>query len=163
MKTLANLKATVSDGKVTITADIVEKDFSQFPVQQQTILHASGHGLSHHRHLQIGQHGAVVKTPGKNVGFVLERQSMVDLATEIEPRLAESPRLSKLTSTLTVEINSELTPNLQWQSSADQQTWDDVAGQTTNTLDKTKVEKGRHVRLKASSDAGEMFSNSVRI
>ena len=162
MKTFANKKITVTGNKFTMTADIVEKDYSAFPVQQQTIVHVAGNNRQHHRHVQISQAGAMVKTPGKNLGFVLEKQDLVDLATAIEPRLSYAPVPSKLGKELTVNISSELTPDLQWQVSSDNgKTWADIAGQKTNTLDKSSVPAKSLVRLKASSEAGTMISNST--
>ena len=162
MKTLAKIKSTVSGGKLTLTADIIEKDYSGFPVQQQTIVHISKQNRGHHRHMQMSQAGVVARTPGKNLGFVLEKQDFIDLATSVEPRLSYAPVASKLGTTLTVNISSELKADLQWQVSADKgKTWADIAGQTTNTLDKTTVKAGQLVRLKASSEAGEMISNST--
>lgn len=164
MKTLNNIKSSIVNGKLTLTADIVEKDYSGFPVQQQTIVHVASGNRGHHRHIQISQAGAIVRTPGKNLGVVFEKQFLVDLATDIEPRLSYAPVASKLGKELTVNIASELKPDLQWQVSADNgKTFTDISGQTTNTLDKTKVGKKNHVRLKASSEAGTMISNSTII
>ena len=164
MKTFANKKITVTGNKFTMTADIVEKDYSAFPVQQQTIVHMAKNNVRHHRHIQISMVAAFVKTPGKKIGFALENQDLVNLATQVEPLLSYAPvAANKLDKTLTVKIHSELTPDLQWQTSADGTTWTDVAGQTTNTLDKATVKAGSQVRLKASSNAGEMFTNAVTI
>lgn len=161
MKTLSGVKATVTGNRVTITADIVEKDFSQFPVQQQTIVHVAKGNAMHHRHLHISQAGVIVRTPGKEVGFVIEKQTLIDLATQIEPRISYAP-VARIGNDLTVKIASELTPDLQWEHSEDHgKTWKHVEGQTTATLDRSKVKCGNHVRLKASSEAGEMISNST--
>jgi len=164
MKTLANINTTITGTKLTLTADIVEKDYSQYRTQQTTIMHRSVK-TKHIRHVQVSEAGVMVKTPGKNVGVMLEKQTLVELATEIEPKLSYAPKAAKsLDSTLTVPINSELTPSLQWQQSVDNGlTWTDIEGQTTDTLDKTKATPKANVRLHAWSEAGDMFTNPVKI
>jgi hypothetical protein len=162
MKTLKGIKTTISGNKLTLTADIVDKDYSAFRTQQQTIVHAASDNIRHHRHLQIAECGVMVKTPGKRVGFVLEKQDLIDIATGIEPLLSYAPvATNKLDKTLTVKINSELTPDFQWQVSMDGQVWSNVPGQTTTTLDKSTVKAGQRVRLKATSPAGEMITETV--
>ncbi len=164
MKTLKSIKSTITGNKLTLTADIVDKDYSAFRSQQQTIVHVASNNIRHHRHLQIAECGVIVKTPGKKVGFVLEKQDLINLATDIEPMLSYAPvATNKLSKTLTVSINSELTPDFQWQVSTDGKTWTDIADQTTAALDKSTVKAGQHVRLKASSPAGEMLTEHVTI
>lgn len=164
MKTFANIKYTITGNKITLTADIVDKDFSRYPAQHQTIVHTASGNRRHRRHFHLSEAGAIIRTPGKNLGFVFQKQDMVDLATAIEPRLSYAPVAAPIGKDLTANISSELTPDLQWQASADGgRTWTDIAGQTTKTLDRATVKAGQQVRLKASSEAGTMISNSTLV
>jgi len=162
MKTLSNVQTAISGDTVTITAKIVDKDYSNHRIQQQTFVHQSGKNLQHHRHMQVFEGGVLIKTPGKKIGMCFEKQDLVDIATAILPALSYPPEVS-ITPTLTVTMSSELKPDLQWESSPDGSKWSPVEGQTTATLDKSKVPAGSFVRLKASSEAGTMITDSVKI
>jgi len=162
MKTLSNVQTAISGDTVTITAKIVDKDYSNHRIQQQTFVHQSGKNLQHHRHMHVFEGGVLIKTPGKKIGMCFEKQDLVDIATAILPALSYPPEVS-ITPTLTVTMSSELKPDLQWESSPDGSKWSPVEGQTTATLDKSKVPAGSFVRLKASSEAGTMITDSVKI
>jgi|ERR1700722_9493418 len=185
MKTLQGVKTTMSaDGKsVTITADIIEKDFPQFMVQRVTVGHLNPANMAHPRHIQVSGDALYIKSFGNGVALSLD--SLVAIAAVIEPKTSFAPVLKKLTAdSLTVQISTELNPDFQWQISDDAfpkakiptprppsgtklvappAVWTDIEGQTTATLDPSKVKKGQWVRCVASSEAGSMTSNPVQI
>lgn len=166
MKTLKNVKTTVSNGKVTMTADIVDCP-ENFRVQQQTIIYVNPANIRHPRHIQISHEAVLVKSASG--GFVMYHDDLVNLATLIEPKTSYAPVFSALTQgdqDLTVQVGSELTPDLQWQVSDDigkSAVWSDVTGATGNALEKSKVKSGQFVRCKASSEAGIMFSSVTQV
>jgi len=185
MKTLINEKAIVSkDGKsVTITADIIEKDYPQWMVQRVTVGHLNPVNIAHPRHVQISGDAVFIKGGGTSVAF--SNDGLVAIAAAIEPKTSFAPVIRKLTpENLTVQIDSELSPDFQWQISDDAfpkpkiptprppsgtklvappAVWANIEGQTVATLDPSKVTKGQWVRCVASSEAGSMTSNPVQI
>lgn len=179
MKTLISPQARISaDGKTaTVTFQIAEKDFSNFPCQRVTVGHYNPSNIKHPRHVQITNEGVFVKYSGnkKLVQFAIPLDDFVLIAAQIEPQTSFPPVVKTLTS-LTVEVSSELDPLYQWQvtdsieiksvpvgTKIADPVWADIVGQTSKTLDKSTVKTGQWVRVKAYSDAGAMFSNPVKI
>jgi len=153
MKTLSNIQTTVKNGKVTITADIVEKQFT-YPVQQVTIgFHAEGnpHWI---RHTQISQQAIFFKHLA--VGFAIPIEEFNDkVAMVIEPKLSFPPLARRTNNPLMVDFCSELEPVLQWEIAKEHTgEWKPIKGQTSNVLDPKKLPAGSWVRCVASSDAG---------
>ena len=163
MKTLTNSKVTISDdGKTaTIVADISDVKFDMVLMQRVTIGHLNPANMRHPRHVQISNEAVFVKAFGN--GFAIPLDDIVAIAAAVEPKTSFAPVFKKSTSDLTVEISSELNPDFQWQASADGKTWNDIAGQTSKTLDPKTVSTGQLVRCVASSDAGSMASNPIKI
>ncbi len=160
MKTLTNHKVEVANGKLTITADIVEADPGQFkfPAQQQTVTWINPHNHAWHRHVQISNEAVFVKAFAN--GLAVPLHMLVEVAGRVEPKTSYPPFFRRQ-SDLKVEISSELEPDFQWQVSDKigvLQSWSNIDGETKLGLDVSKVNKGQFVRLKASSEAGEMFS-----
>lgn len=169
MKRLSNVKATVTGDRITICADIVETPFWRMPVER-TIDRAinvpdANQPRQHHYHIQVSQDIYSVKTPGKHCGLAISHDDMLAIAKMVDPRICHAPVLkSQINSTtLTADIGSELTPDLQWEVCSDGKTWTAIEGQTTKTLDKSTVKQGQFVRLVAKSEAGTMTSNPIKI
>jgi hypothetical protein len=160
MKILKNIKASIKDGQVTITGQISEYKFDH-PVQQVTVGYLNPANMQWPRHCQLSHEAFFVKAFGNGVGIMLD--DLVNLAAIIEPKTTFPPKSGSLDQTLTVHIDSELTPELQWEISDDGKEWSAIEGQTTNTLDKSKIEKGKIVRLRASSEAGSAYTNPVMV
>lgn len=180
MKTLQSPKVTVSaDGKTaTVVFQIVEKQFGNFPSQRVTIGHLNPSNKKHPRHVQATDEGVFVKNMMNGEGVAIELDDFVQMAAVINPATTFAPRFKKSDAPLTVEISSELDPDFQWQVTDSieiksvtaesgltpiQPIWTDIAGQVTKTLDKASVKSGQWIRCKAYSQAGEMFSNPVKI
>jgi hypothetical protein len=176
MKTLLRPKTTVSeDGKTaTIVCDIADVQFSEILAQRVTVGHVNPIHMAHPRHVQISNEAIFVKA--FNVGFAMPIDDIVSIASVVEPRTTFAPQFRKSTDSLTVQIASELDPDFQWEVSDDYNprplghkevravaTWAKIDGQTTKTLDPTKVKSGQWVRCIASSEAGSMASNPVQI
>jgi len=163
MKTLTNSKVTISDdGKTaTIVADISDVKFDMVLMQRVTIGHLNPANMRHPRHVQISNEAVFVKAFGN--GFAIPLDDIVAIAAAVEPKTSFAPVFKKSASDLTVEISSELNPDFQWQASADGKTWNDIACQTSKTLDPQTVSAGQLVRCVASSDAGSMASNPIKI
>ncbi len=167
MKKLLNVKSEMKDGKITITADVVEceaGDF-RFPMQQVTVGFYNPENIKWPRHIQISQEATFVKAFGN--GLAIPHEALVEIASLAEPKTSYPPLFKKkIDENLTAEISSELNPDFQWQVSdsikPDAQ-WENIEGQTSITLDKSKVLAGKFVRLVASSDAGSMTSNPFLI
>lgn len=157
MKTLSGVKTTVTGDKITITADIVEREF-RFPVQQVTVGYLNPANIRWPRHIQLSNDACFVKAFGN--GFAISTDDLVKIASQVEPKTSFPPLFGLKMPNYTVEISSELHPDLQWEVS-DKLTgeWSKVEGQTSATLDKSKVKTGQFVRCVASSDAGSVTSN----
>jgi hypothetical protein len=179
MKSLINPKSVISaDGKTaTVTFDIVEQTFSDFPSQRWTVGHLNPSNIKHPRHVMVSNEAIFVKyfTPKKRVQFAIPIDDFVLIAAQIEPQTTFPPAIKTLQS-LTAEVSSEINPSFQWQvtdsieikpvplgTAVAPVVWTDVVGQTTKTLDKASIKTGQWVRLRAYSDAGEMFSNPVKV
>jgi len=164
MKRLANIKSTAVNGKVTITADIEEFRFEQ-PVQQVTVGYLNPANMSWPRHCQLSHEAFFVKAFGQGVGIMLD--DLVAIASVVEPKTSFPPVVKdKLDDSLTVDIISELNPDLQWEVSdeiGEAQNWKKIEGATTSIFDKTKVKSGQFVRCMASSEAGYVTTNPVMV
>lgn len=168
MKTLTNVKCECVNGKFTMTADVVEQAFDPRFTQRQTFLHQSPSNMKHHRHIQ-GSHEAIfVKHRGFGVAFL--HDLFMEMALAIEPKTSYAPVNldERMTDSLTVRIGTELTPDLQWEKSPNENgnpsaTWIKIPGQTTNRLDDVERIKGFWYRLEATSEAGGMTTNAVLI
>lgn len=178
MKTLISPKTVVAaDGKsVTITLRIEDVEFNPFFVQRQTVGHLSPNNMAHPRHIQVSHEAVFIKSYG--YAMAITNDTLVEIAAIIEPKTTFKPVFKKSNEPLTVEIASELNPDFQWQESDRikpipveggkglkpiEPVWKNIEGQTTKTLDPTKVNKGQYVRCIASSQAGSMASNPVQI
>ena len=163
MKRIFNTQCTVTGNKVTITGDIEDYKFEQ-PVQMVTVGFLNPANMQWPRHCQLSHEAFFVKAFGNGVGIMLD--DLVAIAALVEPKTTFPPKPSKLDNTLTVQIDSELNPDLRWEVSdalGDKADWKPIAGATTNVLDKTKVESGKFVRCVASSEAGEATTNPVMV
>lgn len=153
MKTLRNIQATVKNGKITITADIVEQEFRQ-AVQQTTIGFHPKDNLHWIRHAQISQEAFFLKRLGFGVAVPIE-EFHDQVALKIEPRLTFAPKQRPSADPLTVNFCSELEPQLQWEVANEPNgEWQALKGANSNKLDPKLVPAGYWVRCKASSDAG---------
>ena len=166
MKTLSNVKASVKDGKLTLTADIVEKQFTPFLIQRVTIGHLNPKNIRHPRHVQISNEAIFVKAFGN--AFAMEIDDIVAIACAVEPKTSFAPLFHSQpkSENLTAEVCSELDPDFQWQVSDKIDStvnWSNIEGQTTKALDKSKVKANQWVRLIAHSESGSMASNPVQI
>lgn len=160
MKTLTNVKIQVKDGKVTLTADIEDKAFS-FPVQQVTVGYLNPENMKWPRHIQLSHEAVFVKAFGN--GFAISQDDLVRLAAAVEPKTSYAPVFKK-TENLTVEISSELDPELQWQVSEridKLQQWVDIPGEKSASLSRKPELVGKFVRCRASSDAG--FTTTIPV
>jgi hypothetical protein len=162
MKALKNIVTVIKDGKATITADVVEQEF-RFPCQQVTVGYLNPSNIRWPRHIQLSGEAVFVKAYG--IGFAIPNEEFVKLASAIEPRTSYSPLFGKMPSpdSLTVDFNSELNPDLQWQQSADDKEWTNIEDATSVTLDRAKVAKGTFVRCVASSAAGATGTPSIKL
>lgn len=164
MKKLTNVVSKVVDGKLTVTADVTEcaaGDY-RFPVQQVSIGYLSDKNHQWPRHIQLSGEATFVKAFGN--GMAINHDDLVSIAAVVEPKTSFPPVFKKRIPDYTVEIDTELDPDFQWQVSDSidtKQSWKDIAGQTTKTLDKSTVPPGKWVRCVASSEAGSMTSNPV--
>ena len=176
MKTLCNTKTTISaDGKTaTITGDIVEKKFDLWAVTRTTHGYLNPKNMAHHRHIQ-SSHEALFVYSGQHY-FGISHDDLVSIAAAIEPKTSFAPKLDKVEQDLTVHLESELNPYLQWEVGDKVTTefkknhfreeilnWRKIEGQTKPTLDKSTVKPGQFVRCVASSEAGSMTSNAVEV
>jgi hypothetical protein len=162
MKTLKNIQTTFKDGKVTITADVEEKEFL-YPVQQVTIGFQARGNPHWIRHAQISQEAIFFKRLG--VGFAIPIEEFSDnVAMVIEPRLTFPPLYRRGSIPLTVDFCSELQPDLQWETAETiDGEWTTVEGQTSNTLNPSTVKKGWLVRCVASSEAGSTATPAMNV
>lgn len=164
MKKITNVECEVVDGKLTITGDVIGADKFDFqqPVQQVTVGYLNPANTQWPRHIQLSHEAFFVKAFGNGVGIMLD--DLVRIASIIEPKTTFPPKTKgKLDNTLTVNIDSELDPDLQWEASSDGREWEKIDGEKSNVLDKNKVPVGTLVRLVASSEAGSTATNPVMV
>jgi hypothetical protein len=162
MKKLTNVSVSVVNGKATITGDVVEagKHGFEHPVQQVTVGYINPKNMAWPRHCQLSHEAFFVKAFGQGVGIMLD--DLVAIAAVLEPKTSYPPKASQLDGSLTVQIDSELQPTLQWELSDDGKDWKPIDGETTNALDRSKY-KGKFVRLVASSEAGSITTNPILV
>lgn len=164
MKRLTNIKTTANNGKITIEADVEEYKF-EHPVQQVTVGYLNPNNLTWPRHCQLSHEAFFVKAFGQGVGIMLE--DLVAIASVIEPKTTFPPVVKdKLNNSLTVNIVSELNPDIQWEVSneiGENQNWEKIEGANTSVFDKNKVKLGQFVRCVASSEAGFIATNPVMV
>jgi len=175
MKTLQNPITKISaDGKkATVEFDIVEKEFTPFLVQRVTVGHLNPENMRHPRHVQISEQAVFVK--GNGIGMAFPIDDVIKIASVVEPKTSFAPVFKKTTSSLTVEITSELNPDFQWEICGNVSApnnskinmpdgkWIKIEGATSASLDPAKVKSGQWVRCWASSEAGGMASNPTLI
>lgn len=164
MKKLINVTSAVTNGKITITADIADTDKGEFrfPVQQTTVGWINPLNMRWPRHVQISGEATFVKANGS--GMAILHDDLVAIAALVEPKTSFPPVFKK--SDLTVEVASELNPSYQWQVSDKidaSQSWSNINGQISATLDKSSIKAGQFVRCVASNDSGSMISNPTQV
>ncbi len=159
MKSLKNIKTVVVDGKVTITADIEERQFG-FPSQQVTVLHLADNNQRWARHAQISNEAFFVKRRQFGVAFPIE-EMITQVATVIEPNLSYPALFKKYVptpDTIVADLDSELHPAFQWKIADNindpEEKWIDIEGATTPILSRKDLPPKKWVRCKAVSDAG---------
>lgn len=174
MKTLTNYKITVTGDKLTLTADIVEQQFNQILTSRVSHGHLNPDHQHHHRHIQSSSEAIFVKHMGH--GFALSNDFVAALASVVEPRTAFAPIFKHSSTPNKVEVVSESPVALQWQTAPAEHfiesptphtaptpvTWVDIAGETGDSIDESKVEKGHWVRCKAVNATGETTSRAVQ-
>ena len=169
MKALSNVQVSVKDGKVTMTADIIEKTF-EFPVQRVTVGWLHPTNPRHPRSIQISQEAFFVKAFGE--GFAFEHEDLVALAAAVNPKTAAPPMLTRdIKEDLIADVGSELHPDFQWQYGVIPATkgggpliWQDIAGQTSKSLPPDAIPQNAYaVRAVIKSDAGSITSNPIRM
>lgn len=163
MKTLANIKTIVSqDGKsVTITGDIVDKNYNMILVRRVTVGHLNRQNMRHIRHIQVSDQAVFTKYCAD--GFAWELDDLVAIAAQINPKTSFAPVISNVKGSLQVSIASELPSTLQWQLCADKRltktsVWTAIAEATQPTLAATDSMKGNWVRCQATNAVGTSFS-----
>lgn len=163
MKSLSNLTATVKDGKVTITADIEDREY-HFPVQQVTVLHLADSNPRWARHAQISNEAFFVKRRQFGVAFPLE-EMITKVASVIEPNLSYPATFKSVPptpTTITAELDSELPIYYQWKIAdaidAKQEDWKDIDGATSSTLSRESLPDGKFVRCVAKTGDGVFWT-----
>jgi len=159
MKSLKNIQATAVNGKITITADIEDREF-HFPCQQVTILHTADGNPQWARHAQLSNEAFFVKRRQFGAAFPLE-EMITKVANVIEPMLSYPVFFKGViptTDTIVAELDSELHPTFQWKIAdsvtAPVEQWQDIPGATSPTLSRKDLPPNKFVRCKATSDAG---------
>lgn len=144
-------------------ADCLAGEF-RFPARQVTISFSNSENRNWIRHVQISTEGIFVKSLGN--GFVLPHEEFMKVSSVCEPKTTYPPKLKSKPS-LTVEFSSELKLTLQWEASdsleAGKQKWTPIEGQTSATLDPSKVSKGQFVRCIGKNDAGTFQTPPIPI
>jgi len=97
-------------------------------------------------------------------GGAIPIDDMVAIFAKVEPKTSYRPLFKRQpkSDSLTVDISSELDPDFQWQTSNEpnkNDSWKNIDGATSKTLDRTNLPKGAFVRCIAHSEAGAMASN----
>ena len=154
MKCIKKLKATISNGKITITGDIAEEYYG-FPAQQVSVSAVSKDNLGWSRQAQISQEAFFVKRLGSIVAIPIEE--WLPVAIQLEPKLTWPPLFSKqpTDTSLMIEVNSEIEPSLKWQVSDDGKTWADAESVASPV-------SGKFYRCVASTVAGETISEEIK-
>jgi len=160
MKIITSTKTVVEGNKITITAELSEKEF-QLPVQLTTIGHGVATNIHHPRHVQISNEALFVKRMhsqtkrGAAVAWLIDE--LVDIFVNIEPGLTDAPVFVQQPKPdlLDATVNSEIPFTLAWEQSDDCKTW--------LTTDKSIVVPGKFYRAIATNAAGSTISNAVKL
>lgn len=162
MKKLTNVVANVVNGKLTITADVVEADKSEyrFPIQRVTVGYLNPDNLKWPRHIQLSGEAFFVKAYG--AAMVISHDDIVKIAAAAEPKTSFAPVL-KQSNDLNGENISELPVSYQWQVSENGTDWTDIPTGINAVLDSTNLIKGQLVRLVATNAAGSTVSIPIQI
>lgn len=165
MKTLKNVKSNLVNGKLTITADVVETTAGEFkfPVQQTTVGWLNPANLRWPRHIQISSEGVFVKSI--NGAMAIANDDFVAIASLVEPKTSFAPfyKTFPTPQNLTVDFSTELEPKLQWQvsdSPLPTSEWKDIEGEISATLKAPPT--GKYVRCVASSEAGATATPPIK-
>jgi hypothetical protein len=176
MKTISNASVKISDdGKsVTITAELVDAPWSEMLTTRVTHPHLNPDNIKHVRHVQ-SSNAAVFVRHGCHA-LAVPNDVFVAIAAAIEPKTSFPPVFKQGTVPPTVEVISECCVSFQWQVSDDAfpkaakpdvapepAVWTDIEGQTTNTIDETKVAKGKWVRVIATNASGSTISQPAQV
>lgn len=161
MKRLNNITTQITGTKLTITADIEDHTFEQ-PVQRVTVNNHNPINMHWPRHCQISHEAYFVKAFG--TGFGIMHDDLVKIAYAVEPKITFPPKFrNDITPSLSIEWVSEIPMTIQWQSSPDGKTWENIAGQESKSLDKTLVEERTFVRCVATNAAGATATDGLMV
>lgn len=162
MKSITNLKATISGDQITISGKIEEWQPS-LRVQQVTIGHASPHNPSWIRHVQISDSDFIVSRMMN--GLTVNLDEWMDIAIQVEPKLASVPTFVKQPTkdNLSVVADSETPIDYQWSGSLDGNSFKFIDGETTSTLDKTKIETNKFVICSVKNASGQTDSDMIQV
>lgn len=164
MKIITKCKTIVDGNKITITAELSEKDFV-LPVQLVTIGHGVSTNLHHPRHVQISNEALFVKRmpradlkrKGSAIGWLIDE--LVDVFVAIDPNLTDAPQFLEhpKENDLSVVINSEIEFTEKWEQSDDGKDWVEFDKDKNGTI------PGKLYRCIATNAAGSTISNPVML
>jgi len=161
MKSLNNFKVTINGEDITITAKIGEWQPS-LRVQQVTIGHQSPHNPSWVRHCQISDSDFIVSRMMS--GVTVSWDDWIEVATQIEPKLASIPTFSKqpTADNLSVVVDTEIPAEYQWSGSDDAKTFKFIEGAKSETLDKSQA-TFKFVVCSVKNASGQVDSNIIKL
>jgi len=162
MKTLINARTTVSaDGKTaTIVVDVADYAFNALLTTRVSHGHLNPDNPKHPRRIQSSNQAVFLEAPGFKGS--IPNETIAAIWAVISPASTFAPVMAKAKDG-SVKAISELPVSFQWQSSPDDKTWTDIAGQTSQTLPDGIVAVGEWKRLIISNAKGNFITKPVQI
>jgi hypothetical protein len=164
MKTIQNVKVTVTDGRMTICADLKDTPFNGMLTTRVTHGFVNPINPKHGRHIQSSNEAVFIRS--KNGAIAIPNNVLIQIAASAEP-LTSFPPVIKSEKLGFVEVNSETPVLYQWQVSDDAfpvaekphtpappAVWKNIDGETKPELNMVAVKAGQYVRCLVSNFTG---------
>jgi hypothetical protein len=154
MKTLVEPKITVTGDSITICAKIKEMPFNGFLSTRVSHFYLHPDHLAYPRRVQSSNQAVFVESP--DAKFAIPNDVVIAIAAASEPLVTFAPKFKRGVPLPKVQVISETPHSLQWQiSDSALGDFKDIEGATTDTLDETKVEKGKWVQCVVTNATGK--------
>lgn len=158
MKTITSSKSTLSaDGKeLTIVCQVSDQPFNSLLTTRVSHAYSNPLHQAHPRRIQSSNAAVFCEGPcgnGKTAKAAIMNEVLAEIFAALEPMTTFAPQLKK-TADGTVHVISETPVTFQWQVSADNKAWADIAGATAAMLDDSTIPAGQWTRLVMTNSTG---------
>jgi hypothetical protein len=140
-------------------------------------VHVNPDNVKHGRRIQSSNEAVFLEAMG-GVKVAIPNDFIAAVMAVVEPATTFPPHFTHESKPGSVKVVSEIPHNLQWQVSDHQfhipnnvtegwkppepAVWDDIAGETSEVLDESKVTPGKFIRCVATNAAGKSITPPVK-